>query len=155
MVNVMKPLTEINIHAPVIGEREIEIAASPEVAWEVLTAIGRWPSWNPAVKSVAIDGPIGEGSTFRWKAGPGTIRSTIEDMDKPVRIAWTGTSLGLKATHVHTLEGRDGKTLVRTMESYEGLVARLFKRRLQTTLDNTLQGELDHLKAEAERQDQT
>ena len=57
------------------GRSEIEIAAAPEVAWDVLTAIGRWPSWNPAVKSVSFEEGIEEGSEFRWKAGPGTIRS--------------------------------------------------------------------------------
>ena len=119
----------------------------------MLTDIDRWPSWNPAVKSVSLDGAIGEGSTFRWKAGPGTIKSTIRDVEKPWRIAWTGTSFGIKAIHVHTLEPRDGRTLVRTEESYDGVVARLFHGRLQKTLDNALQSELQHLKAEAERRE--
>ena len=43
--------------------------------------------------------------------------------------------------------------MVRTEESYNGLVARLFHRRLQKTLDTTLQSELRHLKAEAERRE--
>ena len=146
-------VSEINTSAPVVGSSEIEIAAAPEVAWDVLTDIDRWPSWNPAVKSVSLDGAIGEGSTFRWKAGPGTIKSTIRDVEKPWRIAWTGTSFGIKAIHVHTLEPRDGRTLVRTEESYDGVVARLFHGRLQKTLDNALQTELHHLKAEAERRD--
>jgi hypothetical protein len=146
-------LSEINLGAPVVGECEIEIAAAPEVAWDVLTEIGRWPSWNPAVTSVSLEGEIDEGATFRWKAGPGTIRSTIQDMEKPWRIAWTGTSLGIKAIHVHTFEPRDGKTVVRTEESYDGVVAHLFRRRLQRTLDRALQGELQHLKAEAERRE--
>jgi hypothetical protein len=146
-------VSEINARAPVVGGCEIEIAASQDVAWGVLTEIGRWPSWNPAVTSVSLEGEIDEGATFRWKAGPGTIRSTIQDMEKPWRIAWTGTSLGIKAIHVHTFEPRDGKTVVRTEESYDGVVARLFRRRLQRTLDRALQGELQHLKAEAERRE--
>ena len=68
---------EINRLAPVVGSSEIEIAAAPEVAWDVLTAIGRWPSWNPTVTSVSFEGEIDPGSAFRWKAGPGTITSTI------------------------------------------------------------------------------
>ncbi len=146
-------VSEINTSAPVVGSCEIEIAAAPEVAWDVLTDIDRWPSWNPAVKSVSLEGGIDEGSKFRWKAGPGTIKSTIRDVEKPWRIAWSGTSFGIKAIHVHTLEPRDGRTLVRTEESYDGLVARLFHGRLQKTLDNALQSELQHLKAEAERRE--
>jgi hypothetical protein len=37
----------INRQAPVVGTCEIEIAATTDVVWEVLTAIERWPSWQP------------------------------------------------------------------------------------------------------------
>ena len=142
---------EINQLAPVVGYCEVEIATRPNVAWAVLTAIGRWPSWNPAVKSVSFDGDVDEGAAFRWRSGPGTITSTIQDVEPPHRIAWTGTSFGIRAIHVHTFEPRAGGTLVRTEESYDGPVARLFRRRLQSVLDSTLEGELHHLKTEAER----
>ena len=146
-------MVDIDTEARVVGSSEIEVAAAPEVVWAVLTEIERWPSWNPAVKSVSFEGGLDEGSEFRWKAGPGTITSTIRDVDAPRRIAWTGTSFGIKAIHVHTLEPRNGGTLVKTEESYDGLVVRLFPGPLQRTLDRALQGELQHLKAEAERQD--
>jgi uncharacterized protein YndB with AHSA1/START domain len=146
-------ISEIDTKAPVVGSSEIEIAAAPEVAWDVLTAIDRWPSWNPAVKSVSFEGGLDEGSKFRWKAGPGTIKSTIRDVEAPWRIAWTGRTFGIKAIHVHTLEPRDGRTFVRTEESYDGVFAHLFHGRLQRMLDSTLQSELQHLKAEAERRE--
>jgi uncharacterized protein YndB with AHSA1/START domain len=155
MISEDTTLQEIDAQAPVVGSCEIEVAADPEAAWAVLTQIERWPSWNPAIKSVSFEGGLEEGSEFRWKAGPGTIRSTIRDLDPPWRIAWTGTSLGLKAIHVHTFERHDGGTLVRTEESYHGLVARLFRGRLQKMLDGALQGELRHLKTEAERRDRS
>lgn len=146
-------LQQINAQAPVAGACEIEVAAAPETAWAVLTAIEEWPSWNPAVTSASVDGALDEGSQFRWKAGPGTITSTIRDFDAPWRIAWTGSSFGIKAIHVHTLERHGNGTLVRTEESYDGLVARVFRRRLQKTLDGALRDGLGHLKAEAERRD--
>ena len=52
------------------------------------------------------------GSTFRWKAGPGTITSTLQRVERPRVIAWAGRTFGIKANHVYTLEPRDGKTLV-------------------------------------------
>jgi hypothetical protein len=148
-------LHEINGQAPVVGTCEITIAAAPEAAWAVLTAIEEWPSWNPAITSVSFEGALDEGSKFRWKAGPGTIRSTIRDLDAPWRIAWTGTSFGIKAIHVHTLERLNGGTLVRTEESYDGLVARLFRARLQETLNGALRNGLQRLKAEAERRERS
>ena len=148
-------LCEINELAPVVGSCEVEIATPPKVAWEVLTAIGRWPSWNPAVKSVSFDGAVDQGAAFRWRSGPGTITSTIQDVEPPRRIAWMGTSFGIRAIHVHTLGPQAGGTRVRREESYDGVVARLLGRRLQTVLDTTLEGELQHLKAEAERRGHT
>ena len=141
----------INEQAPVVGRGEIEIAAAPEVVWDVLTAIDRWPSWNPQVKSMDLQGGIVEGSQFRWKAGPGTITSTIRRVEAPRLIAWTGKTLSINAIHEYRLEARDGKTSVRTEESYEGLIARLFRGPLQKTLDEALEEGLRHLKAEAER----
>ena len=141
----------INRAAPVVGTRETEVAAVREVVWEVLTGIEHWPSWNPDVKSVSMHGPLAAGSEFQWKAGPGTITSTLAHVEAPRRVAWSGKTLGVRAMHVYALEARNGKTLVRTEESYDGLVVHLFRARLQKTLDGTLESGLQHLKAEAER----
>ena len=141
----------INEQAPVVGRGEIEIAAAPEVVWDVLTAIDRWPSWNPQVKSMDMQGGLAEGTQFRWKAGPGTITSTIRSVEAPRLIAWTGRTLGIDAIHFWHLEARDGGTFVRTEESYEGLVARLGRRSLQKTLDRALDDGLQDLKTEVER----
>ena len=103
------------------------------------------------MKSVSFDGEVDHGAAFRWKSGPGTITSTIQDVEPPRRIAWTGTSFGITAIHVHTLEPQAGGTLVRTEESYDGLVARMLRRSLQRTLDGALVDGARYLKAEAEK----
>jgi hypothetical protein len=141
----------INRAAPVIGTSETEVAAARELVWDVLTGIEHWPSWNPDVKSVSMHGGLSEGTVFRWKAGPGTVTSTLEHVEAPQRVAWSGKTFGLQAIHVYALEAHNGTTLVRTEESYDGLVARLFRGRLQKTLDGALDSGLRHLKAEAER----
>jgi uncharacterized protein YndB with AHSA1/START domain len=145
-------MSEIRSGAPVVSAAQIEIDAPQGVVWDVLTAVDRWPSWNPAVKSASLQGGLEEGAVFRWKAGPGTIVSRLEEVEAPSRIAWSGRSMGIKAFHVHTLEQRNGRTLIRTEESYEGLIARLFSGRLRKMLDDSLRDGLRHLKAEAERQ---
>jgi uncharacterized protein YndB with AHSA1/START domain len=144
-------LAGINERAPVVGRSEIEIAAAPEVVWEVLTSFERWPSWLRDVKSMSVEGPIAAGTVFRWKAGPGTITSTIQRVEPPQVIAWTGRTLGIKAIHFWHFEARDGATFVRTEESYEGLTARLLRGSLQKTLDRALDDGLQDLKAEVER----
>jgi uncharacterized protein YndB with AHSA1/START domain len=146
-----EPLTGINESAPVVGRSEIEVAAPPDAVWDVLTDFERWPSWLGDVKSMSIEGPVAAGTVFRWKAGPGTITSTIQLVERPRLIAWTGRTLGIDAVHFWDFEERDGGTFVRTAESYEGLTARLLKRSLQKTLDRALDDGLDDLKAEVER----
>ena len=145
------PLTGINEDAPAVGASEIEIAAAPETVWEVLTDIDRWPTWNPDIKSMSLQGGVAEGSVFRWKAGPGKITSTIRRVQPPRLIAWTGKTFGIKAIHFYRLEPRNGKTFVRTEESFEGIAARLMRRSLQKTLDKALADGLRYLRTESEK----
>jgi hypothetical protein len=147
----MLTILGINEAAPVTGASEVEIAAPPETVWDVLTAIERWPSWNPDIKSMSMQGDLAEGAVFRWKAGPGTITSTIRRVEPPRLIAWTGKTFGVKAIHFYRLEPRNGETLVRTEESFEGVIARLMRGSLQKTLDRSLTDGLRYLKTEAEK----
>jgi uncharacterized protein YndB with AHSA1/START domain len=142
---------EIDASAPAVARGEIEIAAPPEIVWRVLADIANWPSWNPDVKSVSLEGPLAAGTRFRWKAGPGTITSTLRTVDPPHRIDWTGKTFGIKAVDVYELEPRDGGTLVRTAESWDGFPVRLFRRRLTKTLQEATDSGLRHLMLEAER----
>lgn len=147
----MRTILGINEAAPVKGASEIEIAAPPETVWDVLTAIENWPSWNPDIKSMSMQGELAEGSVFRWKAGPGTITSTIRRVEPPRLIAWTGKTFGIKAIHFYRLEPRNGKTFVQTEESFEGVLARLMRGSLQKTVDRSLADGLRYLRAEAEK----
>jgi len=139
------------VDPPVRSKREIQIAAAPEVVWEVLTGFEQWPQWNPDVKTMSIDGPVEPGTEFRWKAGPGTIVSTLEQVDPPVYIRWRGRTLSVKAIHEWRLEPANGGTRVETDESFSGLLARLFRGSLQKTLDRSTESGLEQLKREAER----
>ena len=137
--------------APVKSRVELKIAAPPERVWDILTRFQDWPRWNPDVKSMAFDGPVAPGSEFRWKAGPGTIVSTLEVVEPPRYIRWRGHTMSINAVHEWRLEPSDGGTRVETEESFSGLLARLLRRQLQKTLDKSLRDGLEHLKREAER----
>ena len=141
----------IDTDAPVVSRAEIAIAAPPEQVWTVLTAFDRWPTWNPEVKAMSVQEPIVVGSTFRWKAGPGTVTSTIRHLEPLRVIAWSGRTMGIRAIDVFRLDAHNGRTLVREEESWNGLVARLLRRPLQHTLDRSLENGLRNLKAAAEQ----
>ncbi|HEX5640734.1 MAG TPA: SRPBCC family protein [Thermoleophilia bacterium] len=142
---------DINRTAPVTAKTQMQIAADRQTVWDALTDFETWPEWKRDVRSMSLRGPVAPGSTFEWKAGPGTIRSTLEEVDAPGRIAWTGSTFGIKAVDVFRLEARDGGTLVTEEESWEGLLARLFRSRMRRTLQSGIDQGIEALKAEAER----
>ena len=138
--------------ASVTGRAETHINAAPETVWEVLTRLENWPSWNSDVKWMRFDGPLAPGTEFRWKAGPGTIVSTIDRVEPPRYISWHGRTLTIDAYHEWWLEPREGGTFVRTEEAFFGTLARVLRRPLQKTLDKSFADALERLKREAERQ---
>ena len=77
--------------------------------------------------------------------------TTLQRVDRPRMLAWTGSTFGIKAIHVPVLEPRGANTLVKSEESYDGLVVRMFRGLLQQRLDVALANGLRHLKVEAER----
>ena len=142
---------EVNKSAPAIATGEIEIRATPEVVWDVLADIDSWPSWNPDVKEANLMGGLRESSVFRWKAGPGTITSTLEKVDRPREIGWRGKTMGINAVHVYKLEPHAEGTKVHTEESFDGVIVGLLKRSMRKTLQKGIDGGLASLKKEAER----
>ena len=146
---------EINRNAPATADGELRIDADPETVFEVISGIDRWPSWNPDVKSVRVEGPVQPGTVFRWKAGPSSLTSTLRVVDPPREIAWTGTTMGIKAVHVFRFQASDGGTLARSEESWEGVLPSLLKGYSRRTLDKGIRGVLAHLKTEAERRTAT
>jgi uncharacterized protein YndB with AHSA1/START domain len=146
---------EINQNAPALAEGELYIEADPATVFSVISAIEDWPSWQPDVKSAKLDGPIQPGTIFRWKAGRNSLTSRLEIVDPPREIAWTGTTMGIKAIHVFRFDSRHAGTVARSEESWEGFIPRMLKGYSSKTLDTGIRTVLSHLKTEAERRAST
>jgi uncharacterized protein YndB with AHSA1/START domain len=142
---------DINRDAPATAEGELQIDADPQTVFTVISAINQWPSWNPDVKLVSLHGPLQPGTVFRWKSGPSSLTSTLQVVDPPRELTWTGTTMGIKAVHVFRFQANDGGTLARSEESWGGLLASLLKGYSRKTLDKGIRSVLSHLKVEAER----
>jgi Polyketide cyclase / dehydrase and lipid transport len=140
--------------APVFSEGQVEVSASPEALWDVLADVEKWPTWNPDVDSVALNGPIAKGTSFRWKAGPTRLVSTLQRVDRPRALGWTGRTMGIRAIHLWRFEPRPGGAVASMEESFDVAVAKLFRKRLQKQLDETTVKGLQALKAAAERSTQ-
>jgi hypothetical protein len=105
---------EINRNAPATAEGEIRINAEPHTVFSVIAGVNEWPSWNPDVRSAMLEGALEPGSVFRWRSGPSSLTSTLEVVDPPREIAWTGTTMRIKAVHVFRFEAMGGGTLARS-----------------------------------------
>lgn len=141
---------DINRNAPAIAERDIRIVADTTTVWEVISDLEAWPAWNDDIKSVQLRGSLGVGSVFQWKSGAASLTSTLGVVDPPNEIGWTGKTMGIRAVHVFRFESRDGKTVARSEESWEGLIASLLKGYSRRTLERGLESFLGALKREAE-----
>ena len=134
------------------ARREILIAAPLEKVWAVQTDIDRWPEWQADVSSAKLEGNLEVGTIFRWKAKGLSITSTIQELEPGRRIAWTGSSIGMKAVHIWIFEPRDTGTRVITEESLSGWFPRILKIFDPTFLEKSLTGSLQVLKSQTERQ---
>jgi len=144
-------MVSINKEAPVLARAEIEIEADQETVWNILVDVEAWPNWNPDVKLCLAHGELEAGTQFQWKAGLGNMTSVLQNVEPPHLLAWTGKMMGLNAIHVCEIDFKDGKTIVKTEESWEGLVSSEMHDRMQENLEMLLQSCLKHLKAEVKR----
>ena len=142
---------DVDRDAPAYAEGRIEIDAPRQAVWDVLVGFADWPAWNEGVSRVQIDGAPAVGTKFRWKSGPGTIRSVIEVFDAPGAVGWSGKTVGIRAHHAWQLTEAGGATVVTTQESWHGIVVRFLKHSIQPTLQRSIDEFLEALKAETER----
>ena len=84
---------------PIEVHNEIVIPASAERVWELLTDVEKWPSWYRACKWVRVESPV----SFRWKAHPVELRSTVVAADRPHTFAIVADTRGLHADRTFTL----------------------------------------------------
>jgi uncharacterized protein YndB with AHSA1/START domain len=133
--------------APAVASAEAVIDAAPEAVWALLSDIEGWPAWNPDVKSAHLEGPLAPGTEFVWKAGPSTIHSVLRVVEPPERIGWTGRTMGIGAAHVWDITAAAGGSRVRTEESWDGLIVRLLRGRMQKRLQKAMDSGLAHLRA--------
>ena len=106
---------------PIEVRNEIVIAASAERVWDLLTDVEAWPSWYRACRWVRVEpngsaastGSAARPTSFRWKAHPVELRSTVVATERPHTFAIVADALGLHADRTFTLRPTpDGSSTV-------------------------------------------
>lgn len=133
------------------SQAQVEIAASPQRVWDLLSNMDKWPKWNALVQRAELRGPLQRGSVLKWKSKGLTIISTLQEVTPNHRLIWTGKAFGTRAIHTWELEETDQGVVLRTAETFDGWLPKLMPKTMQRMLDETLPAWLETIKSEAER----
>jgi uncharacterized protein YndB with AHSA1/START domain len=144
---------DIDQNAPVITREETLIDAPLGTVWGLHTDISSWSEWLPDIDASTIEGPLEVGTVFHWQTSGLSIESTIQEIDPPRRIVWSGAAQGIMAIHLWTMRPSENGVLVQTEESWDGEPVRAQPEEMQQALDGSLRAWLQSLKHRAEAQE--
>ena len=115
---------------PIEFRNQIVTPAAAEHVWDLLADVEGWPSWYRACRWVRVESADSAATTagaarpvsFRWKAHPITLRSTVVASDRPHSFAFVSDARGLHAERTFTLRpAPDGLgTVVLSHETHVG-----------------------------------
>jgi hypothetical protein len=145
---------DIDVNAPVITRDEVLIDAPLGTIWSLQSDISSWSEWLPDIDASTVEGPLEVGTIFRWQTYGLSIESTIQEIDAPRRIVWSGLAQGITAIHAWTITPSEDRVLVHTEESRDGDPVRAQPEEMQQALDGSLRAWLQSLKHKAEAQAQ-
>lgn len=112
---------------PYTVQSHLDIAVSPEIAFDTLADHGSWPAWMP--RSFAPVGPslgtlrVGMAPRVRINGLPFATPLFVTVVDRPRAITWSGGSAALRGEHTFRFEPHEGGTRVTSVEVWSGWVA--------------------------------
>ncbi len=134
-------------------EHSIDIQATPDRVWEVMSDIERWPEWTPSVSSVKklSDGPLAHGTRARVHA-KGTPESTwtVSESLHSRSFTWGTKVRGAATTAGHIIEPAPSGSRVTLSIQIGGIAAALLKPVLGRGIRENLRLEAEGLKRRSE-----
>ncbi len=138
-----------------ITEDSVEIAAPPELVWDVFSDVERWPEWTASVTSlVALDGAglaVGKRFAIKQPRMPKLVWRVTE-VNPGSSWTWEQRGPGASAGARHDVIAQPGgHTLVRQRIDQHGPLGALVGRLMITMTKRYLELEAQGLKARSER----
>lgn len=136
---------------------EIQIKATPEKIWSVLTDFRKYPEWNPMIK--LFDGKLIEGEKVTVKLQqPGSsamiFKPTIKLVISNKTFRWQGHLLvpGLfDGEHIFEIaDNKDGTSNFIHRENFKGILIPLFKKMIEVNTKQGFQSMNEELKKRCE-----
>lgn len=142
------------VSSPVV-HHAIDVAASPEACWAVLSDLGGWARWFPRARyAAALDGestPWRVGGRFEILFDFGiavSVKPEVREVELARKVRWVGRGFGVQGNHAYTFESRaPGVTRVTSHEEFSGVGARLITRKVFELLDVEVHRSMERFKA--------
>lgn len=92
---------------------QIDISATPEVVWNIITDVSAWPEWYSGASNVSIlrpgTGRVGPDSVVSWRTMGLNFDSEAHEFEPPARFAWGSRKAVISGYHawliIPTAEG--------------------------------------------------
>jgi uncharacterized membrane protein len=138
-----------------LNDDSIQIAAPPQLVWDVFSEVERWPDWTASVTSlVGLDGPaLTVGKRFAIKQ-PGMQKLVwkVTEIDPGTSWTWVQRSPGVLVTARHWVIAQPGgHTLVRQELDQRGVLGSVVGRLMVKKTKRFLELEAHGLKARSEQ----
>ena len=104
----------------------ININASIDTVWEVFSDIHNWQEWNPVCRECRLEqgDAMACGTCFSFELNPLIlsirIKAVIEQFEPKKKVVWSGSRLGIHATHVFTFEEKESYVVLKSEEFFSG-----------------------------------
>lgn len=137
---------------------EIQIHATPERIWNILTAFDKYPGWNPFIKSIQGHVKVGEKIVVRLEP-PGakgmTFKPTVLAFEQNKGFKWIGhlffTGLFDGEHRFELIDNGDGTTTFIQAERFKGILVRMLSKMLDGSTLYGFRAMNEKLKEEAEK----
>ena len=150
LIAVLVVFIMIRDRKTVAANAEVQINAPQDRVWRILTGISEWKNWKGDIESMQVDGDIGVGTIFVWKAGGISIESEITEYEPERRIVWKGKTFGIDAIHTWRFSETEQGTRVYTEEEFTGLLAWLLPGTMRNQIKKALTQGVNALKQASE-----
>ncbi len=109
-------------------EYSVEIDATPERVWSVMTDVERWPEWTKSMRDVERldEGPFAVGSEARVQQPMmPALTWKVTELEPARGFTWESRSPGMRSVAMHRIEPRAGGCTVTLAVQASGPMARL------------------------------
>jgi hypothetical protein len=138
-------------------QTQIDIQATPQQVWDIMTRFSDYPQWNPFIKS--LTGEVAEGNRIRVELMGMSFKPKVLAFRQKEEFRWKGQFIfpGLfDGEHYFRLSAKaDGTTRLEHGEYFSGLLVPLFKRRMLADTEANFRAFNEALKQECEKPVQT